>query len=79
MGERGAHQNQEAARGQQASARDNMRIPPAIPRSLGKRRYKGICPPSNPGLGVLPDLAFWPRIPAPQLPPCSIRFFHLTM
>mmetsp|Transcript_15506 Transcript_15506/g.34235 ORF Transcript_15506/g.34235 Transcript_15506/m.34235 type:complete len:249 (+) Transcript_15506:208-954(+) len=39
--------------------------------NLGRRRYRGVCPPSKPGLTPppLPDLLFWPRIPRPQEPP----------
>jgi hypothetical protein len=45
-------------------------IPPAMPRSFGRRRYSGIWPPSNPGRTPDPDLDFCPRIPNPQLAPC---------
>ena len=44
--------------------------PPAIPFSLGSFRYRGVCPPSKPGRVPLPDLAFCPRMPNPQVPPC---------
>jgi hypothetical protein len=36
---------------------------------LGKRLYKGICPPSNPALPPEPDLAFCPLCPLPAVLP----------
>lgn len=44
--------------------------PPAMPFSFGSLRYRGVCPPSKPGLIPLPDLDFWPRMPNPADPPC---------
>jgi hypothetical protein len=52
------------------------RSPPAMPLSLGSLRYRGICPPSNPGLVPLPDRDFWPRMPKPQVPPCRLARSH---
>ena len=36
---------------------------------LGSLLYRGICPPSNPGLTPPPDLAFWPFSPLPAFLP----------
>mmetsp|Transcript_34736 Transcript_34736/g.103050 ORF Transcript_34736/g.103050 Transcript_34736/m.103050 type:complete len:205 (-) Transcript_34736:236-850(-) len=44
-------------------------IPPAMPRSLGRRRYSGVWPPSKPGRTDGPERAFWPRLPKPHVPP----------
>ena len=43
--------------------------PPAIPLSFGNRLWSGVCPPSNPARTPLPDRAFCPLIPNPQVPP----------
>ena len=50
--------------------RKKKRVPPAIPRNLGIRRYRGTCPPSNPFRTPGPDRDFWPLMPKPQLFPC---------
>ena len=47
--------------------------PPAMPLSLGIWRYSGVCPPWKPGRVPLPERDFWPRMPNPQLPPCSAQ------
>lgn len=43
--------------------------PPAMPLSFGNRLWRGVCPPSNPARTPLPDRAFCPLIPNPQVPP----------
>lgn len=54
-----------------AAGSSPRRSPPAIPFSLGSRRYSEVWPPSKPGRVPLPERDFWPRMPKPQLPPCK--------
>ena len=51
-----------------------------MPLSLGIWRYSGVCPPWKPGRVPLPERDFWPRMPNPQLPPCSAQqlLLHLS-
>ena len=49
-------------------------MPPAMPLSFGRRRYSGICPPSNPEYGMEPLRLFCPRMPIPHEPPCPAPY-----